>query len=107
MFPEILKELRKAAEMTQLALARRLHYAQNTICNWEKRKKQPSIQAMAQIAEIFDVSIEYLIGKANIYSKECFGYTLSKKEKDFLQTFKLLSSELQEQILNYMKSFSK
>ena len=57
--------LRKQHNLTQNELAEKLNYSDNTISRWEHAEITPSIETLAQIAEIFDVSIESLL-KENV-----------------------------------------
>lgn len=54
-------ELRKAAGMTQLELAERLNYSDKAISKWERGESLPDIAVLKQIADLFHVTIDYLI----------------------------------------------
>ena len=60
-----LKELRKARNMTQLRLAMELHTNQNTISRYENGEREPGIAELIQLADFFDVSVDYLIGRTD------------------------------------------
>ncbi len=65
-----LRELRKAQNLTQGQLAKKLHVAQTTIANYENGRL-PDIQRVSQLAILFRVNIDYLLGKdLNIVPKE-------------------------------------
>ncbi len=63
MFGERLKELRKENCFSQQALADMLNLRQSTIAMWEKGKNSPEYQSLVKIAEIFNVSTDFLTGK--------------------------------------------
>lgn len=65
-FPEILKELREKKGFTQEQLASALHLSKNAISHYEQGRNDPSIQTLQHIADIFDVSVDYLIGRTSI-----------------------------------------
>lgn len=60
-----IKELREARNIEQKVLAIDLGVSQPTISDWENDKKQPSSKSAAKLADYFDVSIDYLLGRNN------------------------------------------
>ena len=60
-----IKRLRLEKGINQEQLAEQLHVTRQAVSNWETEKTQPDIETLTQIAEYFNVSIEYLI-----YGKE-------------------------------------
>ena len=61
----MIKRLRLEKQLNQEQLAEQLHVTRQAVSNWENGKTQPDIETLAQIAEYFHVSVEYLI-----YGKE-------------------------------------
>ena len=58
-----LKELRKKKGLSQLRLATDLNTTQNTISRYETGEREPGIDELIKIADYFNVSIDYLIGR--------------------------------------------
>lgn len=56
-----LKELRKSKGISQLKLALALNTNQNTISRYETGEREPDINTLIQIADYFNVSIDYLL----------------------------------------------
>ncbi len=54
-------ELRKAKGWTQIELAEKLQVSDKAISKWEKDSGAPSIEFFPALAELFDVSIDYLM----------------------------------------------
>ena len=54
-------ELRKKNNMTQLELAEKLNYSDKTVSKWEKGENSPDITFLVEIANIFGVSLDYLV----------------------------------------------
>ena len=54
-------KLRKKAGLTQQMLAERLNMSNKSISKWEIGRGYPDVIALAQMAELFGVSIDYLI----------------------------------------------
>jgi transcriptional regulator with XRE-family HTH domain len=57
--------LRQDKDITQKELAKLLHIDQSMISYYEKNKKRPSYEVLAKIADIFDVSVDYLLGRTD------------------------------------------
>lgn len=57
-----LKELRAECNLSQQAIADKLHIARISYLHWEQGKTEPSINALCMLCEIFDVSADYLLG---------------------------------------------
>ena len=58
-----LKELRKKKGISQLRLATDLNTTQNTISRYETGEREPGIDDLIKIADYFNVSVDYLIGR--------------------------------------------
>lgn len=56
-------ELRKKANMTQMELADNMGITFQSISNWERGNTMPDISKLPEIAELFDVTIDELLGK--------------------------------------------
>lgn len=57
--------LRQDKDITQKELAKLLHIDQSMISYYEKNKKRPSFEVLTKIADIFNVSIDYLMGRTD------------------------------------------
>ena len=60
-----LKEIRKAKGISQLKLAMDLNMSQNTISRYETGEREPGIVELTKIADYFNVSIDYLVGRTS------------------------------------------
>ena len=60
-FGEVLKELRKEANMTQEQLAQRLAISPQAVSRWETGFAMPDISLIVPIAEVFEVSTDMLL----------------------------------------------
>jgi transcriptional regulator with XRE-family HTH domain len=58
-----LKELRKKKGLSQLRLATELNTTQNTISRYETGEREPGIDELIKIADYFNISVDYLIGR--------------------------------------------
>lgn len=63
-FSERLKNLRKKAGFTQVDVASKLGISQPAYASWERGVKKPTQENLVKIAQIFNVSIDYLVGNS-------------------------------------------
>ena len=57
-----LRFLRRKAGLTQAELAKKLHIKQYNISDYEIGRIEPNIQTLIKFADVFDVSIDFLVG---------------------------------------------
>ena len=57
-----IKALREARGWTQAELARRMNMTRNGINSWEQGLSMPSPQSLVDLARLFSVSTDYLLG---------------------------------------------
>lgn len=60
-----IKLLREELNMTQQELADKLDGAKSTVAMYEKGDRKPSMEVLLKLSEIFDCSIDYILGKSN------------------------------------------
>jgi len=60
-----LKELRKRKKISQLKLAMDLGMNQNSISRYENLERQADYETLIKIADYFNVSIDYLLGRTD------------------------------------------
>lgn len=66
MFKDNLRKRRRAANMSQKELGDKLNVVQGTIASWEKGRNEPSIAMLIQLADIFDCTLDELVGHTEI-----------------------------------------
>ena len=65
------KGFKKRKKLTQIKLASKLNYRHTAIANYESGRNQPNINDLTKLANILNVSIDYLVGNSDIqYTKE-------------------------------------
>ena len=62
-FSKRLRELRLEKGLTQKELAKELDMTQVTISYWESGEREPSINYIRALADYFDVTTDYLLGR--------------------------------------------
>jgi transcriptional regulator with XRE-family HTH domain len=66
MLGQRIQELRTGCGWSQVEVAKRLQVAKQTVSNWENENIQPSIDMLVRLAQLFNVSTDYLLGMDNI-----------------------------------------
>ena len=74
-----IRELRKAAGYTQEKLASVLCVSQANLSGWELNKWQPDQDALNKMADLFNVSIDYLLGRTENAHDPLSGWTEEEK----------------------------
>ena len=54
-------ELRREANMTQLMLAEKLNYSDKAVSKWERGESVPDVFMLKTIADLFGVTVDYLL----------------------------------------------
>ena len=90
-FSERLKDLRKQAGLTQVDVAERLGISQPAYASWERGVKKPTQENLVKIAQVLNVSVDYLVGNSEDKSDE-----LDNIELLFRMNSKGLSEEEKE-----------
>lgn len=65
LFRKRLKGFRKKNKMTQEDLAKEIKSNRSNIANYENGKNNPSIDALVKLADTFNCSTDYLLGRNN------------------------------------------
>lgn len=73
MTAEKIKELRQARGWTQADLARRLGVTRNGVNSWEQGLSMPSPASLVDLARLFSVSTDYLLGVEQLNSVNVTG----------------------------------
>ena len=62
-FGERLKELRLEKGIGQIELATQIGVSKGIISLWEQGKREPTLSSLVAIADYFNITIDYLIGR--------------------------------------------
>lgn len=94
MLGSVLKQLRKEKGILQSVLAKDINVTQATISSWEIERTAPNIAQLNLLANYFNVTVDYLIGRTD----ECnaYIYDLADNEKSFLKVYNKLSANEQK-----------
>ena len=64
-FGERLKSLRHEKNLTQEEIAEILNVGRPTIAGYETKNKEPNYETLKKLADFFNVSIDYLLGRTD------------------------------------------
>ena len=105
-----IKDLRLEKNLKQKEVAKELNIATNTLSQFENNKGRPSLEVISAMADFFDCSIDYLVGRDDDYQTGSSGQstdqTLSKDEKTMLDAFRTLGPFEREAILIQIKALA-
>ena len=59
-------ELRLLINMTQMELAEKINYSDKTVSKWERGESSQDIAVLVEIADLFGVTLDYLVRSENI-----------------------------------------
>lgn len=104
---EKLKELRKLKKITMKELGKVLNLAESTISLYENGKREPDYQTLAKMADFFEVSIDYLIGRKSeinlskknfikipVFGEIPAGIPTEMIEEPFIEDYEEINSDL-------------
>lgn len=99
-FGDILRNLINDRNITQKQLASDLNIAPSTLGNYIQDSREPDFQTLKDIANYFNVTVDYLIDNRSPYTK-------SRNEEEILRIYRSLSPEQQDLYLEQGKAFLK
>ena len=70
-------ELRLLNNMTQAELGEKLNYSDKTVSKWERAESTPDISVLCEIADLFGVTVDYLVSAENVDEN----YRVNKREE--------------------------
>lgn len=65
LFPKRLQDLRERRRLSRRTLAELCGLSKNMISLYERGEKAPSVDALVSLADFFEVSTDYLLGRKN------------------------------------------
>ena len=94
-----IKDIRVRRNLTQADVANALGVSSVVYCRYETGARQPSIDMLVQMANIFDVTIDYLLGRQDIDDS-----TLSEYERQLLIASRKADERAKQDALNMLLS---
>ena len=103
-----IKILREERGWTQNFLADRINISRQVLSNYENEINQPSPDVLIKFADIFQCSIDYLLGREDdlgVISLQSQTAELSPDGQELLDMFSALDADYKAQILEYTHYF--
>ena len=94
-----LRELRQNKGLSQTELAKILGVTYFSVGDWERNRCQPSIEILIKLSEIFNVSIDYLVGREDDFGNVATKSNVTEKEARLLKAFSTLSDLEQDKLI--------
>ena len=98
-----LKALRREAEISQQKLGEAVDISQQSINQYENQNVEPDISNLVKLADYFDTSIDYIVGRTDIRRKieKTEAYELNEREAELIGKYRSLS-EKEKQCIEMM-----
>ncbi|MDM8206278.1 helix-turn-helix transcriptional regulator [Ligilactobacillus salivarius] len=87
MIGQIIRDLRKLKKMSQSELAKVVGVSQTTVTAWETGKAEPSSSAISSLADYFNVTTDYLLGRPEKKDNDNVDYVALDKALDNARSF--------------------
>lgn len=101
-FAKKLRALRDKNNMTQKDVAKRLNVARSTIAGYETKDRQPSHEKLTTLADLFHVTVDYLLEDETIALESSQCVTHESMEKMLIARYRKLSPESKERLMDYL-----
>ncbi|WP_067730974.1 helix-turn-helix domain-containing protein [Oceanobacillus damuensis] len=70
MLKERLKQLRKEKGISQYEAAKKLGFSRGKLANYEQGTREPDYDTLEKLADFYDCSLDYLLGRSNLTNNE-------------------------------------
>lgn len=97
-FSDRLKELRQSYGLSQSQLAQKLKISKSSVNMYERGEREPGLEVLENIADFFNVDMNYLLGKSDVSSR------YSIYDLQFNALLSTMSEQDKEWLLNVIKS---
>lgn len=104
MFSTMLNKLLDDRQLTAYKLSKALNISQGLMSDYKNGIRTPTYANLIKIANYFNVSVDYLLGKADEnYKPPKNVYTLSDQEQSVIEFFRQLPKQDQQQVERYTR----
>lgn len=109
-FGERLKQLRLEKGLNGVQLAEEFGVTKSAVSNWEVRDREPTLEMLVELANFFEVSVDYLIGKSDLknsnYDTKSLAIDLIQRliENNTIADADNIPKEIEEMIILAFKS---
>lgn len=102
-YGERLKKLREKIGLTQKFVAEKIGVKNNTLSSYESAKRQPDFQTLKKLADLYEVSIDYIItgNESSNSPDEMWKEFLDPKTQIFFKDLKDAPEEKIEELIRF------
>ena len=103
-----IRELREEKNLSQLDVAKGIGTSQRNIGRWETGSNEPSSSFVLKLANFFNCSTDYLLGREDDFGvvSTSKNLNLTSNESEILSHFRLLSADLQREAIGFVKALA-
>lgn len=98
-----LGELRNQKGYSQQKLSSILNVSRSTVAMWETEKAEPNSEMLVKLANIFDVSVDYMLGRTDEPRPLSLDEQMEGIEFALYGEVKDLTDEQKQEILDYVR----
>lgn len=99
-----LQEIREQRNIMQKELALKLNKTRACISSWETNKTEPDLQSLINLADILEVSTDYLLGRSNDVGLIQTNANLTQDQQELLSLYSKMSFQDKNQLLGFAKA---
>lgn len=96
-----LRQLRKEKNITQRELAAQIRCSQKAIDLWEKGETEPKADVVIALANFFECTADYLLGREDDIGNVNVMRDLSENERRILNVYAQLDKKRQDELCSY------
>ena len=100
MLSQTLKQLRADRHMSQAELATMLGITQQAVARWERDKSTPDADTLKKLADFFDVSADYLLGRDS--AEKTPMYRLKNDETKLIDVYRGLDTPKRQAVITLL-----
>jgi len=82
-----LKQERNKRNLTQIELGRLCNFGPNQINRYESGNREPSVNAVIQLAKVLEISLDYLLGLSDKLHGQLIATDLDPRDRQLLEAF--------------------
>lgn len=99
-----LQEIREQKGILQKDLADKLNKTRACISSWETSKTEPDLQSLIQMANLLEVTTDYLLGRSNEVGIIETNANLTPDQNELLNLYNQMSLQSKNRLLGYAQS---
>ena len=107
MFNQTLKDLINSSGKTAKEIAKKTNISQAAMSYYINGKTEPTLNILITLADYFNVSMDYLVGRENDYGLVEVKNDLNVKERELISYYRVLSPFEQGELVGAARAMAK